>query len=302
MHIMHETRILETKMLVCTLGGEGEGEGVWKSVLFVHSWKYWHFWMAPLHYTYTFTTFYIHIILHIYLCHLLYSNYTTPIPLPLSTFLLSYTYTLATCYIPIILHLYPCHLLYSYYTTPLSLPLATFLLYYTYILATCYIPIILHLYPCHLPHFHHTLPDSYYTHLYPCHILDSHTICYHNSDRNFWNNDKVTQHAIVQFTWLNIQSVKCFMPHLPALLQTIGGFIILYMLMPPSKILINMEAPNIRDKFNSIKSLFKVDTFGNVTNNISFKIEYHPVGDTLSQPLLSYGKWCTKFKIGSFIY
>ncbi len=25
---------------------EGNGEGVWKSVLFVHSWKCWHFWMA----------------------------------------------------------------------------------------------------------------------------------------------------------------------------------------------------------------------------------------------------------------
>ncbi len=33
-----------------------------------------------------------------------------------------------------------------------------------------------------------------------------------------------------------------------------------------------------------------------------FKIEYHAVGDTWWQPLLSYGKWCTELKIGSFIY
>ncbi len=33
-----------SKLLVCTLcGGEG---GDWKTVLIVHSWKYWHFWMA----------------------------------------------------------------------------------------------------------------------------------------------------------------------------------------------------------------------------------------------------------------
>ncbi len=32
------------------------------------------------------------------------------------------------------------------------------------------------------------------------------------------------------------------------------------------------------------------------------KIEYHAVGDTWWQPLLSYGKWCTKLKISSFIY
>ncbi len=32
------------------------------------------------------------------------------------------------------------------------------------------------------------------------------------------------------------------------------------------------------------------------------KIKYHAVGDTWWQPLLYYGKWCTEFKIGSFIY
>ncbi len=36
-------------------------------------------------------------------------------------------------------------------------------------------------------------------------------------------------------------------------------------------------------------------------NLLRFKIEYHAIGDTLWQPLLSYGKWCTEFKIGSFL-
>ncbi len=37
--------------------------------------------------------------------------------------------------------------------------------------------------------------------------------------------------------------------------------------------------------------------------NRYFKIEYHAVGDTWWQPLLSYGKWCTELlKIGWFIY
>ncbi len=35
---------------------------------------------------------------------------------------------------------------------------------------------------------------------------------------------------------------------------------------------------------------------------ITIKIEYHAVVDTWWQPLLSYGKWCTELKIGSFIY
>ncbi len=37
------------------------------------------------------------------------------------------------------------------------------------------------------------------------------------------------------------------------------------------------------------------------TDKVTLKIEYHGVGDTWWQPLLSYGKWCTEFKIGSFI-
>ncbi len=50
---MLETHILETKNVgLYTWRG---GEGVWKSELFVHSWKCWHFWMAP----YTFLPLYI---------------------------------------------------------------------------------------------------------------------------------------------------------------------------------------------------------------------------------------------------
>ncbi len=37
-------------------------------------------------------------------------------------------------------------------------------------------------------------------------------------------------------------------------------------------------------------------------NSVTFKIEYHAVGDTCWQPLLSYGQSCTALQIGSFIY
>ncbi len=33
-----------------------------------------------------------------------------------------------------------------------------------------------------------------------------------------------------------------------------------------------------------------------------FTIEYHAVGNTWWQPLLSYDKWCFELKIGLFIY
>ncbi len=45
-NVMRETHILETKN-VGLYTWRGGGRGVWKSVLFVHSLKCWHFWMAP---------------------------------------------------------------------------------------------------------------------------------------------------------------------------------------------------------------------------------------------------------------